>query len=335
MTARTARLEWIDTVRGFAVLVVAILHTGPIYGLFTGDLPPIMRQLGLAAPWRMPILMFLSGYLLPRAFAKDTRSFVTGKLRNLAWPFLIWSVLFCLAAGKPEMLLTRTPWVGGTYLWYFLFLMSYFVVAFFGRRLGWPVLAIYALALSYLMPDGSKYGERLFLHMALFFSGGIAGHYSDRFAELVSSRTALLLLPVGALLSGLSIAYWPDSPVNSTPTYFSLYVAAIIGLCAFAQRIEASPLISPIRYVGRQSVVFYVVHVPVYYALMNLGLHHLVSGKFLTMAAMFAIAMLIATLLARLRTRSALVELLFVGPTPPWDRKVATATRASAPAGHG
>lgn len=88
------RMSWIDVLRGLAVLAVVLHHAAlqVTHGRDT-NLGWISTLDDAVTPFRMPILMFLSGLLLPLSLAKPWVVYLRGKLRKIAWPYLLWSFL--------------------------------------------------------------------------------------------------------------------------------------------------------------------------------------------------------------------------------------------------
>ncbi|MDK6499355.1 hypothetical protein QP341_26160, partial [Escherichia coli] len=69
--------------------------------------------------WRMPMLVFLSGVLLPRSVSKPLGTYYRGKAERILWPFLVWMVVLALATGRPGSLLSGEFWRGGAWhLWF-------------------------------------------------------------------------------------------------------------------------------------------------------------------------------------------------------------------------
>ena len=84
-----ARMQWMDLLRGLAVLLVVVLHAASHGGAEVEGWTLVNRHL---TPFRMPLLMFLSGMLLHRSLAKPLPVYLWGKVaalpRNGAAAFL-------------------------------------------------------------------------------------------------------------------------------------------------------------------------------------------------------------------------------------------------------
>lgn len=134
-----ARLVWMDRLRGAAILAVVVLHAElQAVGATGGSLPAVHALNMVLGPVRMPLLVALSGILLAPALARPPRRYVVGKLRALAWPYLVWSAI---DVAHLQWRLSRTgeslswSWVAQvahdppTYLWFLAYLLVYYLAA--------------------------------------------------------------------------------------------------------------------------------------------------------------------------------------------------------------
>src|SRR5262245_12540756 len=92
------RRRWIDQARGIAALFIVIQHAGSFAnGLFV--VPEWLETLRLSmAPFRLPLMMLLAGLLLDQSLRKGARPFIQSKLRQILWPFLVWTVISLVLA---------------------------------------------------------------------------------------------------------------------------------------------------------------------------------------------------------------------------------------------
>jgi peptidoglycan/LPS O-acetylase OafA/YrhL len=305
------RYRWMDLARGLAIILVIIVHAGSIWALNGFELPGWIRTIGVAmAPYRIPVLMFLSGILLDRSLKKGLGLFIYGKARNILWPFVVWTIIYCLAIGEPEKLL-GTVWGGASYLWYMLFLGLYFTAAIFVARVPHWIVAFYAIALSAVLPDGTKYGERLFVLMGFFFFGAFVGQHLEKFTQALANRWTLALVP---LAIGLSVASATVGALNYSPLYTIIILPSIAGICSLLYHFQDAALLRPLQFVGRRSVVYYVMHVPIYLVAMDLMVKGGVVAPYTVIFSCIVLGIAIPTLFARAMDRSRAVSLLFAAP---------------------
>ena len=129
--ALPSRLRWMDLARGIAILLVIAHHAMALLARVEVDVPELMRMIdAVFAPFRMPLLVFLSGMLVTRALAKPTPVYFGRKARGLLWPYLIWSlVVLAVTGGLTFSLLRNVLYYPPTFLWYLWFLFVYYAIA--------------------------------------------------------------------------------------------------------------------------------------------------------------------------------------------------------------
>ena len=268
--AATRRLDWIDVVRGSAVLLVILVHVMQRTELFTGH---EFTRLGTASiivtPLRLPAMFLLSGLFVPRSLAKGPGTHVAGKVRRIAWPYLLWSVLL-IAVFDLDQRLTgfgfgwevfwRIFYAPIEHLWFLAYLLLYFLLAMLMRWIPAPYLLLAVIAVAALPVEGEW--TRFWGHAAFFFAGVVlAGHRDalDRAIGRFWPSLALLITAV-ALSTGHAtrILVLPEAPWN-----LPIVLMFIIGLAGVVRPLASTPAFAPFRYVGVQSIVFYIVHWPV------------------------------------------------------------------------
>ncbi|MBM7520172.1 acyltransferase family protein [Nocardioides nitrophenolicus] len=128
------RQQWVDGVRGLAMLAVVVFHAELVAGPL-GWLAAANQDL---AHVRMPLLMVLSGLLLSRSLAKGPRRHLAGKARAVLWPYVVWASIdllqvcvHLLATGEPlpRDLLRLAVYNPSGYLWFLGFLFCYHLLA--------------------------------------------------------------------------------------------------------------------------------------------------------------------------------------------------------------
>ena len=243
--------------RSTAVLLIVVFHATYFLGQY-GDLvaPHWIAQVNtVLTPLRIPLLVLLSGMLLGASLRKGAGRYFSGKARNVAWPYLVWAVIWG-ALSWPVYSLAGYA-LGGSYLWFLLFLLSYYCLAWFLRAVPpEPVIAV-ALVASVLAPDGSMYPERWLYLFALFMAGHLLTVRPAVRRWLFTSGWALVLAAVLlAVHLGFSLGY-------AYGLGSSLFMAAgAIVLIRLALRFGSTRVLRPLRFVGRHSLVFYAAHYP-------------------------------------------------------------------------
>lgn len=305
-----------DVLRGLAILAVVLFHSASLLRLAGLTAPAELRAFNSAlAPFRIPMLVLLSGLLLPKSIRKGTGRYLGGKARAILWPYLLWSGVIGALMWNQYGLgsirwLVPSVLIGGTYLWYLLFLLGFYVAALALQRVPRLLVVVVSLAGSELLPDGTKYMERPTFLFALFVLGwwlaehrrGLDAAFASRFLPVL----AVVVLVASYLVTDMG-GYGPRAAAGTLAGVFLLAVAA--------WRLDRLRVLRPLRFVGRNSIVYYVVHFPVITVVMTIGGALGLDLVWPLVAASAFSALLVGTLLARGRVRSSFVEGLFSAPS--------------------
>lgn len=253
------RMEWMDTLRGVAILLMLLWHATAVPRLHGIEIPAALAAVNDALlPFRMPTLMFLSGLLLPRSLSKPLGTYLRGKVALIWWPYLLWVVLFLAMSGTQTPLWHPKLYIAKGYLWYLFFLGVYYAVAPLLRRVPWVVVTVGLLAASFVVDD--DVAHRLLYFATFFFLGAWVGERGDDLVGRVGrSRPAVVVLVVGA--GALAVASGVLG-LRYLSVTVPLSVAGIVLAVLGARRLPSAAT-GALRFVGRRSIVFYVVHFPV------------------------------------------------------------------------
>src|SRR5690348_4345046 len=87
------RLEWVDYLRGIAIILVVYRHV--FYGLQRGNIEvplSLVEANMLFYSFRMPLFFILSGIFISRTLAKSgVKKVVNTKFEQLLYPYIIWA----------------------------------------------------------------------------------------------------------------------------------------------------------------------------------------------------------------------------------------------------
>ena len=255
-----------DLLRGAAILLVIAHHLRLVQQIWDGSTPHSMVVLSEAtAPFRMPVLLFASGLLLARSLQKPTGRYLAGKARGLLWPWLVWSLVMLVIIG-PAAGLDPLWWINGMYTWFLVALFLYYLVGLLTRWIhpGWIALACTAgwavVPVLGVTADTTGHRPDKFLYCAVFFFAGAA----------LRRLLAELAVPLTVVIPGLvARALWAaratrlDAEPQEPLIAHLVVLLAVLAAVGIAQRLPRRAPVRALEWLGRSSIVPYLVHLPV------------------------------------------------------------------------
>lgn len=257
--SQNLRMLWMDILRGAAILAVITFHSVTFIERYDFEATKLWKNLNETLTlFRMPILIFMSGMLLPKSLAKSTSEYFSGKFRGILWPFLVWSTIYAVLIGVDFSSLyeLRRVYIGGSHLWFLAFIFIYYLAAKPLNSIDPLVVAGGAFILASISPDGEKYSERLFFLMALFFLGSAVSHYTVQIGKILRSPWIWLLTPF--VLASAFLTARDD--LDFGPYWFGISFTGFLFFSAIAQKLEAMGISKPLIWIGQRSIIFYVSH---------------------------------------------------------------------------
>lgn len=269
--ASAERMEWMDVLRGTAIVLVILFHAvGTPWWLFEIDVPEWMYALADAfGPFRMPMLVLMSGMLVGRALTKPPGRYLSGKARTLLWPFAVWALfeiftIEWLTDDSSASILYPVEWLNGyTHLWFLPFLATYYVIALVAKPVPAWLMAVAMWQVSVLVPEHLS----RFLYLGgFFFAGHALFTHLDAVRRWLTAPVVLLLGCAGVALGAMAAS---GADVWNQAVWVPMSLAGIFALVALAQRMR--PGAAPwLRSIGRSSIVYYLPHLPVQILLVRL-----------------------------------------------------------------
>lgn len=262
-----SRIEWMDALRGMAIILVIFDHSIRFTSQYAGSVPALPGFLSeVVTPLRMPAMVLLSGMLLSASIAKGRSAYLGGKVRNILYPYLLWSVvyvtLFILAqpitggdhdVGEYVTILYDPP----GHLWFLYYLFFYYLLMLALHRLPRLPVVVVSLALSVLTADIPMMPRFWFL-FAFFALGDLAARRADAWQGLLKHRgwMALAGLATAGLVAGAA--------AGEDLRYRLASVVPVLGgialLILAAGRLCRTRASDPLRFIGRNSLTFYILH---------------------------------------------------------------------------
>lgn len=312
-TAPASRILWIDYGRAIAVLLVIVGHANFLLTLEYEMIPSLATAFNVMGPFRMPMLTFLSGWIADRAMRKPWGEFTAGKLRSLVWPYLVWTVVFFIVADSGYSLFSFGLYAY-SYLWFLMYVFVYLMVSRLLRDVPRAALALFAFSCAIIVPDQSLLLQRFLLLWGVFLVGELAAAHAQVFARMLV-RPSLIPLVAGALILAGYAATGAD--VEYRDGLLAPTLAGIVVLCAFTtylERFSDSRVLRGLAFVGRNSNVFYLVHVPVQFMIVHASAQLGVRSPWVVFALNAVGGVLTSFLLAVLNERNRVVRVLFTFP---------------------
>ncbi len=312
-TNATERLYWMDFVRGVAILLVAIAHCATVMGMHGVEPSRFVLWFSSAvAPFRMPLLLFTSGFLLHRSLSKPLNVYINGKLRTLLWPWAVWSLVMYVVL-LPEILeeqLSLSWFLSGTHTWYLTALFVVLLLALVLRKIPAIYVAAGYLVCSFIwnstsFPDPTGLIGTVLWGGFFVYCGAAIAQRSMRFQLPGLVWTILFALACTAAFVSVKSAGHFSAPGLSA----LMSLAGVLVTADVAQRIPRIRIVRFFEWVGRNSIVGYVINWPLSLLLVEVFPESMNSNAIFLM--LFTAVCIITILAIRFRER---VDFLYVFP---------------------
>lgn len=326
LTTSSTRITWMDAARGIAVVLVVVLH-GASVPMSTGagfeTWVEINRYL---EPVRMPLLLFLSGMLLPRALRKPTGQYLSGKLRSLAWPIAVWMVLYGVLAFRKSVF-DPGLWRSGDYLWFLFVVLGCYTIGMLCRWVPPLVLAIVMVLAVTVLDDSFMHqlDMKLLYYGTFFFAGAGLGRYVQRWAQVPIWVPVVLTVPA-VWLTVLVVGDDGLRRGNIVAASISLLCLAVV--LWFLPRLPSNRTMQVVEWLGQHSLVVYVTHFPVM-VLVHRSVDYLNVAPWVHVGFCTAVTLIVVVVMVVLRPYTAW---LYMAPARQ-HRSALAATGTSEPVG--
>ena len=294
MAESRQRMEWLDAMRGFTMILVVAYHVAQ-FGF--GESEKISASLPFLVLFRMPLFFFVSGFLAykdswvwtPQSFA----SLTWRKLKVQVLPALVFLCIFLVLKGKLPFAegfvkCMHSPTKGGywfTWVLLQMFLIYYVASALFsrfGRKAEnvalWVLWGVSVCAyLSLYMPQtlgkwyktdfmmySSFYETLKFLHF--FLIGNIAHRHWDKTQRLFDSRWCFPMAVVLAFLCCADIFRWhllrqEWTNLPKTLAMYTLMCVVVMVFRHYQQYFAKDTRIGRgLQYIGTRTLDIYLLH---------------------------------------------------------------------------
>ncbi len=268
------RIVWIDVARGYGILLVVVGHVQR--GLVkSGILVPTEFTRFLDSwiyAFHMPLFFLLSGLFLKISLQKGFAEFTAHKLRTIAYPYLLWSVLTVIVKASLGALVNRPrelshlPSILVTPIEQFWFLYALFVLTMLigglitvGVRL-WLLAVVALVAYPAVLPFAASGWPPLddTRHYAIYVMIGVLAHGCVSIPVRIPRATSVGLSALGFVCVALfaTLTTFPGRDLV-VPIVALIGIAATIALAAATSATSVGTLM---QYLGRHSLEIYVAH---------------------------------------------------------------------------
>lgn len=294
LTNVKARLSWVDATRAFCVIAVVLGHFqswlfDPTYDAYPDEMLGWYKVANFLVAFRMPALFAVSGLLVAsrvREGWSDRRNGVRAAssfyLYAVWWAVLSVFLAFYYWSTEPLLDFLTQFFFPQSALWFILFLAINVVVLTTLHRVN-PVIVLGSLAvLSALMlafgPEGPWVMVARGAYYMLFFAIGV--YFKSFMMKFVSGglwwKIPAMVITVIVISEGFRTA--PFRSVGWIGLYLGRDLSAVF--CAIA--ITAAlclirPVSAALSYLGRRTLIIYVLHIPL--ILLAVNLRNAVAGE--------------------------------------------------------
>lgn len=323
------RHEWMDLLRGLSILLVVLFHVS-VTATEHFDIPAWSEWVnGAAAPLRMPTMMFLSGLLVSRSLAKGPRSYINGKIRMIAWPYLVWSVIMTVlmvgaagltGSGRTWAIILEAAYDPIGHLWFLYFIFCYYLIGLAARSVnGWiPILLMVVLSAAGSATQMAPVLEFGFL--GAFFFGGVLLSSNKQATNPAAWPSWVKLLGGVALVAALGFGLAVEN-ARFVTVMIPVVALGILGAILVANTVAASAWLAPIRYVGRESLPYYLIHYPAAMVLVPV-FASVTANPTVAILGSTVVALAVATAAAQSSNRWSWAKIFFVWPVRPSGKHV-------------
>jgi len=272
----TARVSWVDTAKGFGIILVVFGHV--LRGLVNSDLMEWTPTARYVDTWiyafHMPLFFFISGLFLSQSAAKSTSGFVWDKVRTIAYPYFLWS-LITLFIKAPLGGIVNYPrglsefpdlFYRPIEQFWFLYVLFLLTIAFgFLLKLGvrpWAILLVAFLVYPGTLPIPFSGWEPLeqIRFDAIYLALGVILGGSRRFSLMsnIHATSIATIMAVGFLIVSLLATLLEFPHPHALDVVLALSGTA--GVVALALLTSRANLALVIHFLGRHSLEIFVAH---------------------------------------------------------------------------
>ncbi|WP_430738008.1 acyltransferase family protein [Psychrobacter sp. VH5] len=315
------RFYWIDSLRGAAILLVIHLHVvNRVYQVIADANKFLENFTTLIAPLRMPLLLFLSGLFVSHSISKGSIRFFKGKVNNILYPYTVWTIITFsqmyfvneLTGEVFNKSLLEAFLFPIAHMWFLYNLLIYFIIIYFLNKVTY-VLPLVLSLLSYIVlvsNDITNFQLNKFVSLFFFFSlGSYLGQNISKLTKIILNIDikVLIILGIIGIFSTVEnlLLYNGGSYTLCYSISCLLLIPAILRLSTFLGEIK------PLRYVGENSLVIYLVHLPIANVLLYFFKSGFTNNYVILYIIMMILTILISLLILKISNKNKIFSIFF------------------------
>ena len=281
--ARLSRVAWVDTAKGWCIVLVVTMHSALGVGLAIDATGWLHQVVAFAKPFRMPDFFVISGLFLGRAIDLPWRAYLDRKAMHFFYFYALWLLIILSVKAGELGILAPLPFFRA-YLWgfvepfssmWFIQLLPFlFIAARLVRNwsLAWVLAGASAIHIAAaVFPEGGVYAmssamsgwitlDSFSLFLVYFLIGHYARDWIFAFADRVAAKPAIALAALFAWAIGEEFGVRSGlSGVPGLTLAFGLAgTTAVVALSALMAKWNLAPWLA---YCGRRSLFIYLAFV--------------------------------------------------------------------------
>lgn len=251
-----ARVDWVDYARGLGIFLVVAGHC--LGGLRSAGILADTPALHFAIAWiysfHMPLFFFLSGLFVLPGMRAPLATFLGSKVRSVAYPYVLWSVLQTLvqralasAANRPveAASLLAIAYRPIMQFWFLYALFLIFMIFALGHRAGlrgvrFFVLALVLYAYPHVAPLGAWGVAYSVANNLLYFAAGVlVAEGVHGWLGAWAPRHAFAAAVTGFALMAAAVWLGVEASVPGKPIVAALGIAVTAWLAAALSGLRA------------------------------------------------------------------------------------------------
>lgn len=324
------RLEWMDLLRGSCILFVILSHWMLMIGIDSPIFSNIFNTINdFFSPIRMELLFFMSGLLVKTSLKKGESQYFKGKVNNILYPYVIWASIFLALFLLKSLIVNTTSYsISDTLLgllfgvkgsiWFLYSLFLFYIITPFLLKFNFIIVFILDILILFLLKKyniingfGFLYNDQNILNNFYYFIYFFIGAKFFTIKSNFIANKKILFISFLSLLSVFYISFYYD--LNKTNFYYLLPVVlsfpSIFFISIYFSKYNGL-LCRCIKHIGRNSIIYYIVHFYFFMGLMTFISIFKINSSFFSILSLI-LCIVFCYIIDILRSKYIFIQFLF------------------------